>query len=187
MNTNSPPIKDERMFERKSPMIHQMIQPVNKAFQSLCFRGKKGYPTDILKRTEWRPRERNKTKTFGGILSIKCKDGETRYALVQGRYTGKWSFPKGHSNEGEEPIECTRREIAEETGIDELPEPTDYQHCGYGNYFLFKLGEQVPLIPRDTNEIMDTKWVTLEEMERMSLNADASYYRKQLQKEKVSD
>jgi hypothetical protein len=50
---------------------------------------------------------------------------------------------------------------------------------GYGNYFVFNLKEIQPLIPRDTHEIMDTKWVTLEEMERMPLNADASLFRKQ--------
>ena len=48
------------------------------------------------------------------------------------------------------------------------------------NYFVFDLKESIPLIPRDTQEIMDTKWVSLDEMERMSLNADASLYRKKL-------
>jgi NADH pyrophosphatase NudC (nudix superfamily) len=78
------------------------------------------------------------------------------------------------------------REVGEETGIDTLPEPVEYLQVGYGNYFLFNLSEQVPLIPRDTNEIMDTKWVTLDEMEKMPLNADASLYRKQLKAQLVS-
>jgi len=51
---------------------------------------------------------------------------------------------------------------------------------GYGKYFIFHLTKYVPLIPRDTIEIMDTKWVTLDEMEKMSLNADARQFRKQL-------
>jgi NADH pyrophosphatase NudC (nudix superfamily) len=71
------------------------------------------------------------------------------------------------------------REVGEETGIDVLPEPTEYVQIGYGNYFVFNLKDIQPLIPRDTHEIMDTKWVTLEEMERMPLNADASLFRKQ--------
>lgn len=102
-----------------------------------------------------------------------------KYALVQGRYTGKWSFPKGHANEGEEPIECCRREVAEETGLDTLPEPMEYLQIGYGNYHVFHLPAPLELVPRDTNEIMDTKWVTLEEMKTMSLNADASMFIKQ--------
>lgn len=146
---------------------------VNKAFQSLSFRGKKGYSQNILKTSS--KEMPSKQKTYGGILRVKYGT-EYKYALVQGSYTGKWSFPKGHSNEGEEPLDCTFREISEETGIDELPKPLEFIHIGYGNYFIFDLDEQVALIPRDTHEIMDTKWVTLEEMSRMSLNADVSFY-----------
>jgi 8-oxo-dGTP pyrophosphatase MutT (NUDIX family) len=79
------------------------------------------------------------------------------------------------------------REVGEETGIDKLPEPTEYLQVGYGNYYLFSLPDTLPLIPRDTHEIMDTKWVTLEEMERMSLNADASLYRKQQMSKSLSN
>lgn len=162
------------------------MRVLNKAFHSLSFRGKRGYPTNLInnkpvnKSCEATKKEQPKQKTYGAILCIREKAGQDLYALVQGSYTGKWSFPKGHSNEGEEPIECTLREVAEETGIDKLPEPIEYLQIGYGNYFLFNLEEPIPLIPRDTHEIMDTKWVTLEEMERMPLNADASLYRKKL-------
>ena len=158
------------------------------AFQSLSFRGNKGYANNIITRSYNSRCERQesprKHKTYGAILRIKTATGKEKYALVQGSYTGKWSFPKGHSNEGELPIECTLREVAEETGIDELPEPLEYIQIGYGNYFIFNLDEQVPLIPRDTHEIMNTKLVTLDEMERMPLNADASIYRKQLVSER---
>lgn len=153
------------------------MRVVNKAFNSLSFRGKRGYPADIITKPK---KEMTKQKTYGAILCIKDESGQTLYALVQGRYTGKWSFPKGHSNEGELPIDCTLREVGEETGIDKLPKPTEYLQVGYGNYFVFYLTEPIPLIPRDTHEIMDTKWVTLDEMERMSLNADASLYRKKM-------
>jgi 8-oxo-dGTP pyrophosphatase MutT (NUDIX family) len=154
---------------------------VNKAFSSLSFRGKKGYPTNVVYKADKTPKkEVTKQKTYGAILCIKEESGADLYALVQGSYTGKWSFPKGHSNEGELPIDCTLREVAEETGIDELPKPSEYLQVGYGNYFVFYLTEPIPLIPRDTHEIMDTKWVTLEEMERMPLNADASLYRKKM-------
>ena len=140
----------------------------SRAFNSLSFRGNKGYANNIMTKP--------KAQTYGAILCIKCE--EPLYALVQGRYTGKWSFPKGHSNEGEHPMECTLREVGEETGIDKLPDPTEYVKMGYGNYFVFNLQEPVPLIPRDKKEIMDTKWVTLEEMGQMSLNADVSMFRK---------
>jgi 8-oxo-dGTP pyrophosphatase MutT (NUDIX family) len=115
--------------------------------------------------------------TYGAILCINANK-EPLYALVQGRYTGKWSFPKGHANEGEQPMECTMREVGEETGIDTLPNPIDYIKVGYGHYYVFNLKEQIPLIPRDHKEIIDTKWVTLEEMDQLSLNADVNMYRK---------
>jgi 8-oxo-dGTP pyrophosphatase MutT (NUDIX family) len=175
-----PALKSSPYFQQTFPKPEQM-RVFNKAFHSLSFRGKRGYPTDILNKPAKMPkREPTKQKTYGAILRIKEASGEDLYALVQGSYTGKWSFPKGHSNEGEQPIECTLREVGEETGIDKLPEPIEYIQVGYGNYFVFNLPEPVPLIPRDTHEIMDTKWVTLEEMERMPLNADASLYRKKM-------
>lgn len=170
-----PALKSSPYFQ--ASFSHPKMERVfNKAFNSLSFRGKRGYPTDIITKPK---KVVTKQKTYGAILCIKDKSGDL-YALVQGRYTGKWSFPKGHSNEGELPIDCTLREVGEETGIDKLPKPSEYLQIGYGNYFVFYLSEPIPLIPRDTHEIMDTKWVTLDEMEKMSLNADASLYRKKM-------
>lgn len=143
------------------------------AFNSLSFRGNRGYSNDIMNKVLKR------APTYGAILRI-TKDQHTLYALVQGRYTGKWSFPKGHANEGELPMECTKREVGEETGIDQLPTPQDYLKVGYGHYYVFNLKESIPLIPRDKKEIIDTKWVTLEEMCNLSLNADVSMYKKML-------
>jgi 8-oxo-dGTP pyrophosphatase MutT (NUDIX family) len=163
------------------------------AFKSLSFKGKRGYSSNIISKSvresQSQPtlarqpphRQNQEGRTYGGIISIKATDGKTKYALVQGRYTGKWSFPKGHSNKDEEPLECTKREVAEETGIEELPEPTDCLKIGYGVYYVFSLEDEVQLIPKDNQEIMSTKWVTLEEMDEMSLNSDANYYKKQIQ------
>lgn len=160
-----------------SQMNVHKYKVVNKAFQSLSFR--RGYSntliTNAMNKSETY-KSITRTKTYGAIMHTKLLSGKELYALVQGRYTGKWSFPKGHSNDGEQPFECAIREVAEETGIDTLPIPTNDVKIGYGNYFVFRLGEPLPLIPRDTNEIMDTKWVTLEEMSNLSLNADVSQF-----------
>lgn len=114
---------------------------------------------------------KSRTKTCGAIIR---KDD--KYAMVQGRHTYKWSFPKGHVNEGEKPIECTLREVAEETGIDNLPEPLECIRVGYGTYFMFRVSTCIPLIPRDTYEIMNTKWASLEDMNMMNLNSDARQF-----------
>ena len=144
----------------------------NNKFKSLSFRKK--HNTMIFRN--------HKSNIYGGILSTINKNGSKKYVVVQGRYTGKWSFPKGHINENEQPMRCSLREIEEETGLTEkiLKKPYGFIRFGYGNYYLFRLEEESPLIPQDTKEIMDTKWATLEDLEKMQLNADASYYRKYL-------
>lgn len=114
-------------------------------------------------------------KIYGGILCTN-QNGKKEYVLVQGRHTGKWSFPKGHSDEGESPMECTKREIWEETGIEQLPDPVEYLKIGYGNYYVFVLPSKYNLFPHDTNEIMKTAWVSMEEMKTMELNADVNQY-----------
>jgi len=134
------------------------------AFQSLCGRH------DV----EWRGQSLRNTKPliYGGIVCTRV-GSDIYYALVQGRQTGKWSFPKGHANEGEEPLKCALREIEEETGLTGLVE--DNRVCGkvgYGYYFLFVLPEKVELKAVDTKEIMETAWVTVEEMHEMNVNAD---------------
>lgn len=156
------------------------------AFKSLSFRGKRGYASNTFNMKRDTTIATSTPRTFGGILRIREEDGTEKYAIVQGRYTGKWSFPKGHSEKDESPLDCSEREIGEETSIDVLPPPTAYVKMCYGHYYIFDLKEAVRLIPRDTCEIMDTKWVTIEEMGRLLLNADASMYLRQKTEEKES-
>jgi len=121
-----------------------------------------------------------KVPIYGGILHT-ILEGVDYYALVQGRHTGKWSFPKGHLQLGETGPECALREIAEETGLDEVDHArsigTLFLH--YGTYYLYECAGFDPLLPRDQKEIIHAKWMTLEEMRGVSLNADVSQFRKQ--------
>jgi ADP-ribose pyrophosphatase YjhB (NUDIX family) len=121
-----------------------------------------------------------KVPIYGGILHT-IFEGVDYYALVQGRHTGKWSFPKGHLQLGETGPECALREIAEETGLDEVDHArsigTLFLH--YGTYYLYECAGFDPLLPRDQKEIVHAKWMTLEEMRGVSLNADVSQFRKQ--------
>jgi len=121
-----------------------------------------------------------KVPIYGGILHT-IFEGVDYYALVQGRHTGKWSFPKGHLQLGETGPECALREIAEETGLDEVDHKrsigTLFLH--YGTYYLYECYGFDPLLPRDQKEIVHAKWMTLEEMRGVSLNADVSQFRKQ--------
>lgn len=142
------------------------LSPYANAFRSLSVR--KVIPTGV---------EKVRARVYGGILRVSHTDPrQEQYAIVQGRYSGKWSFPKGHSNEGELPLECTLREIQEETGIKSLPDPVETVRFGYGNYHIFSLNEPLPLIPQDTYEIMNAMWATIDEMELLSLNVDVSRF-----------
>jgi len=121
-----------------------------------------------------------KVPIYGGILHTVYEDVDY-YALVQGRHTGKWSFPKGHLQLGETGPECALREIAEETGMDEVDHEksigTLFLH--YGTYYLYECSGFDPLLPRDQKEIVHAKWMTLEDMSKVPLNADVSQFRKQ--------
>ena len=137
------------------------------AFQSLCGRHE----------VEWRGESLRSSRAliYGGIICCRV-ESEIYYALVQGRQTGKWSFPKGHANEGEEPLACALREIEEETGLTGLEGGSVCGKVGYGNYFLFVLEEKVELKAVDTKEIMTTAWVTVEQMHEMTVNADVMHF-----------
>jgi 8-oxo-dGTP pyrophosphatase MutT (NUDIX family) len=111
-----------------------------------------------------------KAKVYGAII----RSPSNRYVLVQGRQTEKWSYPKGHPNRFETPFECVGREVAEEIGIDSLPVPKRGIPLRVGYYYLFDVEEEFPLKPRDTAEVMNAGWFTVEEMLRMRLNVDAS-------------
>lgn len=132
-------------------------------------------------KTPKKPQKEFKSKVFGAILRYRNPNTHiTKYALVQGRYTGKWSFPKGHSNKGEEPYDCVRREVYEETGINNLPDSSESLRVGFGHYYIFDVEYEYSLQPTDTNEIMNTRWVTEDELKQLALNVDASYYKRML-------
>lgn len=116
---------------------------------------------------------------YGGI--IRCRSSG-RYVLVQGRSSGKWSFPKGHKNNAEEsPMDCVSREVGEEIGRDVLPSPSKAVPLHVGYYYLFEVDDEFELKPRDVNEVGSCGWFSVEEMGKLSLNVDANkYYREWL-------
>jgi len=125
-----------------------------------------------------------RTEVYGAI--IKCVT-TNKYCLVKGIRTGKWSFPKGHRNilsteplVMEDPFACMIREVGEEIGIDNLPMPIRECPIRVGYYYLFDVYHELPLNPRDKNEVETAGWFTLEEMRTMSLNIDANVFRSQM-------
>lgn len=121
----------------------------------------------------------------GGILQT--VSGENiLYALVLGRYSGKWGFPKGGMEEGETEEECARREVDEELSVVGLSPPLERVVLQGQIYFVFHV-PFLPIRPSDTLEILDAQWVSLEQMREMKLNASAvCFLKKMLSVKKVN-
>src|SRR5438552_3149268 len=54
-----------------------------------------------------------------GVVFRRGPDGQVRFLLIRDSYKN-WGFPKGHLETGEPPAEAARREVTEETGLNEL-------------------------------------------------------------------
>ena len=62
-----------------------------------------------------------------GFILYTHTDGEVRYLMLRNAKHGTWSFPKGHLEEGEELMEGARRELSEETGIEDIQVAADFE------------------------------------------------------------
>jgi len=82
--------------------------------------------------------------------------------------------------ENETPFECVTRETSEEIGCDNLPTPLRGMPLRVGYYYLFEVPTEFVLAPRDTNEVGQAGWFTLEQMKQMNMNIDASFFRAML-------
>jgi len=117
-------------------------------------------------------------KVYGCIL----QSPDNKYLLVEGRCSGKWSFPKGHPNTNELPIDCAKRELFEETGLNAPFMYTKEYILATGTYFLYKTRVEIDCDIQDSNEICSTKWVTPEEMRDMSVNVDVNTFLRKLRR-----
>jgi ADP-ribose pyrophosphatase YjhB (NUDIX family) len=57
--------------------------------------------------------------TSGGVIFRRNKDGGLEILLIKDA-KNRWTIPKGHVEEGEEPKDTAEREIREETGLQEM-------------------------------------------------------------------
>jgi bis(5'-nucleosidyl)-tetraphosphatase len=61
---------------------------------------------------------RQNMQRSAGVLLLRREGEDIRWLLL--RCYGYWDFPKGEVEEGEDPLETARREVAEETGLTDL-------------------------------------------------------------------
>jgi len=59
-----------------------------------------------------------------GIIPVRRQNGKWRYLFL--RAFRNWDFPKGVVEKGEAPLETAKREMGEETGIEDLQFPWGY-------------------------------------------------------------
>ncbi len=102
---------------------------------------------------------RAERETSAGGVVFRRTDGVATFLLIRDSYKN-WGFPKGHLEPGEPPADAARREVAEETGLDELllhgpikvidwyfrfRGKTIHKYC---HFFLFesRRGEPVPQV-----------------------------------------
>ena len=111
-------------------------------------------------------------KIYGSIIY----SSNNNLLLVQGRETGKWSFPKGHRHEEEVAFQCAFRETKEETGLEIDENYLEELTLAAGKYYVYKLENEPVLIAIDCNEIMNIAWVPLNKLYGYMYNCDVRSY-----------
>lgn len=120
-----------------------------------------------------KPQRRAQRETSAGGVVYRREAGVARFLLIRDSYRN-WGFPKGHLERGEPPAEAARREVTEETALDDLVlhgpikvidwyfrfrGKTIHKYC---HFFLFesKRGEPVPQVDEG---ITECAWHALDE------------------------
>lgn len=80
-----------------------------------------------------------KEKSCGAVLFRKQKDGSVKYLLLHYE-ASHWDFPKGNQEKKETEEQTVRREIKEETGIEDIDFVKDFKETV--KYF-YRRGEEV--------------------------------------------
>jgi 8-oxo-dGTP pyrophosphatase MutT (NUDIX family) len=113
-------------------------------------------------------RRAQRETSAGGVVFRRGADGAARFLLIRDSYKN-WGFPKGHLEPGEPPAEAARREVAEETGLNDLllhgpirvidwyfrfGGKTIHKFC---HFFLFESRQGDP-VPQGEEGITDCAW-----------------------------
>jgi len=110
-----------------------------------------------------------------GIIIYRFIDEEIKFLLIQ-HSAGHWAFPKGHPDKNETKLQTAKRELLEETGVEDVTLLSEkilledrYRFTGNKGvlidkrvyYFIAKTDNDKVKI--DNDEITDYKWCTIKE------------------------
>lgn len=104
-------------------------------------------------------------KSCGGVII----DGD-KVLLIKNKRSAHWSFPKGHMEHGESPVQTALREIREETGLRVIINPDVSSTINYNptfevskdvTYFLARPWQGI-LSPQES-EVSELEWLTIDE------------------------
>ncbi len=116
------------------------------------------------------------TETSAGGIVYRLDSGVPRILMIADRL-GRWSFPKGLVQEGEEPEAAARREVLEETGIEGevllLLGETKYFYRRAGqlvnkNVYFYLIRAQSEAITPQFSEVADARWFSTTDAVRQS-------------------
>lgn len=104
-----------------------------------------------------------------------CEDDSGRVLLARRAgevYDGYWDLPGGFVDEGEHPLDCIRRELREETGLE--VEPREFlgvwidryseDDSGPGTLNLYWTARVVSGEPRAADDVSELRWFAPEEL-----------------------
>ena len=154
---------DELNAAAVKTMLHEMEQP--RFYQGVFLHHN---PTDLLNAFK---EQLNVIVAAGGL--VYTRDNE----LLLIHRLGHWDLPKGKLDEGESLEECAIREIEEETGAKDLAiqQPLlttyhTYHQKGKNNlkeshWFLVKAAKKTDLTPQTDEDIAQSIWVSLQDIQ----------------------
>jgi len=114
-----------------------------------------------------------KMEFSAGGLVYRSNCGKIELLLIRDAYN-EWTFPKGHIEKKEKPLEAAELEIFEETGLEKLENPAELKKIDYWfkdkqelihkyvYYFAFKSSKD-NFIKIDENEIKEARFFSLVE------------------------
>jgi bis(5'-nucleosidyl)-tetraphosphatase len=132
-----------------------------------------------------RIQEMKQEKSCGAIVYRHVSE-KTQLLLIKHRFSGHWSFPKGHVEEGEHENETALREVKEETGLDILLQKGFRESVEYcpspdvKKQVVYFLG--VPsggALCKQDSEVSDIRWLEIGRAQReVTFNNDKMLIRK---------